>query len=390
MYNVDLKNWENDKNVGVQIGKEIERQYFKENKLLNVLAGKGDKRAIWTKTIEDLSPYRFRLKNLINGKGVVGNTDFADNRDSIKYCSSQIQPELFGNSVKSDVLAYERTKDIDFIKEASESLITWLDNQIQKRLLATVTNDFTNAVIADAANGVKDTSKEKDVLTASKKIKKGDVLTVKTIRRAITKAKNGLDFNNKGGFYIPPLSVNAKTENGINYTDEVYALFISSTQAEQLKSDTEWQDMQKYAAQRGDTNRLFTGSIGMIDNCVIIELGDWKNDEILGLPNSQLAEADYCPYVCNAENIIAPSAFKGEVDVEFGFLIGAKGLHFGSNITTNVMIEKHDAGRKVSVNIDKIVAIAKTRFNAIDNTRMISHPLNNKDYGVIGIISASE
>ncbi|MBM0636866.1 DUF4043 family protein [Campylobacter sp. VicNov18] len=141
----------------------------------------------------------------------------------------------------------KKLRGIDYIREASDSLQDWMSDLVQKMMAATLVNDLTNVVIADKTKGFKDSAKSgtkvKDYVKTE--LKKGDVLSVKTIKHAISMAKNGRTYDSTSGFITKPLEVKVVNEGGFEYKDEVYVLFINSLQVEQLKNDPEWKEAQK-------------------------------------------------------------------------------------------------------------------------------------------------
>ncbi|ECL2360743.1 DUF4043 family protein [Campylobacter jejuni] len=392
-----LSRWAEDPLVSVDIANEIEKGYFRDNRFL-ILAGQKKSRGIITRVLTDLSPYREKMKTGLTGKGVTGNTNFDANRDSLNFLTYQIEPVLKANSIQSENLVYEKTRGIDFIREATDSLQDWMNDLVQKMMSATLVNNFTNVVLADGANGYKAAATKETKVTdyAKTNLKKGDVLSVKTIKRAISMAKNGQTYDGTPGFVVKPLEVKVMNEGGFEYKDEVYVLFINSLQAEQLKNDPEWKECQKMD-KRGDTNRLFTGSIGAIENCIVIEMSEWLNDNVIGLPSSDFNQGDFEEYVQNATPMELENYKGTNTHSCIGVLIGAGALAFGSNVRPEVYINDEDSKRKVSVGIDKIIAISKTRYDMFGSYGSIggaknskTSPLNGKDFSVIGILSAKE
>ena len=92
---------------------------------------------------------------------------------------------MIGNSLKSAHKLEHIITQVDFLKESVDSLQSWIKDRRDRILVASLSNDFTNCVVCDSANGYKDTSSETSTTEAAKKISKGDILNVKAIRRAI-------------------------------------------------------------------------------------------------------------------------------------------------------------------------------------------------------------
>ena len=149
--------WAKNPNVAVQIGNAIENASWRES-LFESLVGTGQSRAIRTFNAPKSAPFRPRLKAALTGDGVVGNADFTTNLDNIEILSQTIYPKAYGTAVKSEIEKYQDLKNIDFIKEATDSLKDWIREKRDRFLFAALANDISNAVVCDATTGFKDTS----------------------------------------------------------------------------------------------------------------------------------------------------------------------------------------------------------------------------------------
>lgn len=389
----NLQRWEEDPLVLATIGKEIEEKFYNENLFLK-LAGRAKDRAVITHPLtKKVGEFRVRMKDNLKGDGIGGNTNYDTNRDQLEYYTNSFYSDRFGNSIESEDSAYEDAKGINFIREATNSLVSWADRKIHGCFAMTLINNPTNILVCDKANAVKSkTVTDKTTADMCKKVVTGDVVTVKAIQQMVKMAKTGLSWDGSVGFIIPPLKVTTKTQNGIEYTDKVYLILLSTTQCYQLKSDPEWKEMQKFASVRGETNALFTGAIGSIDGAVIVDAGDYVSPELIGLPSTKTSQSEFNRFVC-ADTPMGLSDYKKATDVSFGALLGAGALVFGANDTTDILVEKADMGTKMVVAIRKYLGLGKARWqkrsivgNYIDTT----DPLHNKDYGVIVIASSNE
>ena len=383
---INLSEWKSDPNVAVKIGHEIEKASWKKSPF-EPFVGKGSDRGVRTYIIGDTQPYRPRLKAQLSGSGVRGNTDFDTNFDNLEILSQTIYPEVVGNAIKSEVKHYSAIKQIDFIGEASDSLTDWMGDRRDRFLCCALFNDLTNAVVCDKDKGFKTATKGQSVSDLSKTITKDDVMNVKALRRAIFQARAGLKHDGTQSFPIKPIRSESVTHNGISVQNYSYIILLDSYAINQLKNDDEWVDIQKSAGVRGDKNALFTGLVGMIDNCPIIDMGVWTKLNV-GLLNSEVSDDEFKSYI-NPQNFSAitpPSSYAEKVPVCMGALIGASALVMAGNESTNFYIsESEDAGRKTICGVDRIMAISKARFmthNGVDSV------YNNSDFAVIGLFCA--
>lgn len=385
--NIDLAGWAENPNVAVQIANAIEVASWKKSPF-EPIAGSSSERGVRTFRVEKAAPFRPRLKAALQGSGVVGNADFETNLDNLEILCQTIYPKVVGNSLKSEIEFYSAMQNIDFLKEAIDSLTLW-DSQLRDRnIIAALVNDFTNCVVADATAGYKNTANDKSVVAATKKIQAGDTMNVATIRRAIFMARTGLLYNDAQAFPIKPSRIESTTIQGIRVEFANYLILLDSYQIEQLKADPEWKQMQQ-VGERGDKNNIFTGFVGLIDNCPVLDMGVWTKLDI-GLPSSELSDEDFKQYINkeNSQNIVPPSAYADKAPVSIGALVGASAIVCAGSPSPKFYISKReDLGRKTHVGVDRIMAIAKGKYEPIG---AVKTPYDNLDFGCIGLFSSKE
>lgn len=384
---IALENWRNDPNVAVEIAKKIQTTSWAESPF-EALLGKGYDRGLKAHIIEGMNPFRPRLRPKLTGDGVEGNADFETNLDNFEILSQTMFPKLFGNSVKSEVKQYQSLKEIDFLHEATESLKTWVRESRDNHIATALFNDCTNVVVCDVANGFKDTTTKASVQGCTRELVKGDVCNVKAIKRAIFMARTGERFNGQKAFPIKPLRAERKNNNGLQARIYNYAILLDSYAAAQLREDFEWKELQKMD-KRGELNNLFTGFLGVIDGCPVIEIGNWSLTQS-GLVSSEVSDEKYRRNICleNHKKITPPSYYNDTTPYGMGFLVGACGLIVGGSKTPKFYIDdKQDAGRKTMCGIDNILSVAKGRFEATQGTPNI---YADTDFAVIGIAHSKE
>ncbi len=386
---INVAAWRENPNVAIEIARTIENASWKKSPFAAFM-GRGQDRGVRTYNVKDANPYRPRLKAQLTGDGVRGNADFETNFDHLEILSQTVYPLIVGNSIKSPVKQYTQIEQIDFIKEATESLTDWIQDKRDRAFITALTNDLSNIVVCDqGAAGFKDTTNEPSTTDAAKKITKGDTLSVKALRRAIFMARSGINFKGKEAFPIKPVRSSLHTVGGVELTNYSYLILLDTYQANQLKNDPDWIAMQKVGV-RGDKNNLFTGLIGLIDECPVIDMGVWTKMQV-GLLNSEVSDGDFYANINeqNAAGILTPpSAYANGQPVSVGFLIGASALVMvGSDVPTFYIDESQDAGRKVVCGVDRLMAIAKAKF---ENASGALSPYANTDFSVIGIASSKE
>lgn len=386
---INIENWQSDPNVSINIGKVIELASWKKSPF-EPFVGSGTDRGIRTYKVDVKAPYRPRLQAPLTGSGVRGNADFDTNLDTMEILSQTVEPDNVGNSMKSEIKQYSDIKNIDFVKQAVPSLTDWIVRKRDKYFVTALSNDVTNCVVADAgATGFKDGSNAKSVNELSRQIQKGDVLTVKALSKAIFMAKNGVKYNGKEAFPIKPMRSTRHTVGGVNIENYSYVILLDSYQCNQLRNDPLWREMQKIGV-RGNENNIFTGLVGIIENCPVIDMGVWTKLNV-GLLNSEVSDAEYKENIIAANfsnKITPPSYYTDTQPLSMGFLIGASALLMvGSEQTKFYIDDMQDVGRKTICGVDKLFAISKARFQSPAGQRTI---FDNQDFATIAIFSSKE
>lgn len=168
--NINFNNISNNPNLGIEVGREIQNASWVKSPFFSI-TGTGADRGVRLFSVASQQPFRPRIKAQLTGSGVSGNTDFEANYDNLEILSQTIYPDAFGDSLRSKIKAYSELERIDFIKESVDSLTTWMNEERDKRIVASLTNDFTNYIYND-----KLTEKNMDLFLDTKKEEVKEVL----------------------------------------------------------------------------------------------------------------------------------------------------------------------------------------------------------------------
>lgn len=371
--NINFNNISNNPNLGIEIGREIQNASWVKSPFFSI-TGTGADRGVRLFSVANQQPFRPRIKAQLTGSGVSGNTDFEANYDNLEILSQTIYPDAFGNSLRSKIKAYSELERIDFIKESVDSLTTWMNEERDKRIVANLTNDFTNYLYSKTMN-------------------------VATIRKAIFHARNGLKENSAKAFPIKPVRASMQSVGNVIVQNTSYIIFLDSYQANQLKADSEFKELRKlYAFAGEDKGMLYSGLLGVIDNCPVIDAGVWNKLNV-GMPNSTISESEFKRYInkANANSILSPGELKDKIknkenkenkEISIGCLIGASAvLLAGSKETRFYIDETVDAGRKSLVGVDCLLGVSKAKYQSTDG---VVTPYDNQDFAVIGLVSNME
>jgi len=185
-------------------------------------------------------------------------------------------------------------------------------------------------------------------ITAASGITAGDVMTRAVIERAGTHASMIQELN-PDNVSIQPITIEG---------EEHYVVLMSPLQAHNLRTGTnagDWLDIQKAAAAaEGSKNRIFRGSLGMIDDIVL-----HKHKDVIRFNNYGAGS-----------NVPAARALL------LGRQAGTVAYGTPGGLSWNWEEEKADFGNQVNISCGTIMGFKKTRFNG-------------RDFGVLAIDTAA-
>lgn len=378
--------------VKEQIADDIEIGYWQDS-LFDFYTGIGAQKCIRQYKVNDVSSFTARLKGKSYGDGVMGNANITDNLDSIEWYARTLSPNVVANGYESEIDIYTKTKNIDFVKESKENAIQWFSERSDRMILANLTNNLTNIVCASAANasGVHPYVAGNTIKDMCAKVQAGDVCSVQSIRKLIFNAKNGVNYDGSDTFVIKPTKIDVRTLGDVQLTSKIYTLFIDGYQAEQLKSDPEWKEIQAVNTNQGLNHNYYTGYLGKIDNCYVVELPKWGREQA-GLLNTEVSDDEFAKFVNPDADIVPLSDYAGANNhpTSIGLLLGASACIYANSGSVRMLTAKSDLGRKTIVGVDKIIGVRKAVFDAIKSGQNHNSVYHGKDFGVIGYITSKE
>lgn len=90
--------------------------------------------------------------------------------------------------------------------------------------------------------------------------------------------------------------------------EEVYVMFVHPYCARDIKASDDWKNAQRYAMERGGTNPIFTGAIGMYDSVIIVESEKIPLLSAVGASSINVAQN----FLCGAQALVmAHGAYDG-------------------------------------------------------------------------------
>ena len=357
-------------------GKTITSEAMEQN-FYNAFIGSTRRAIIQTELQGKTQPggtTRIFFRKKLDGEGVKGNSDFADNIDEALELWHDVDYELFGNSLKSKNIKIENKLAVDHTRtQFKADLAEWAGTQFSKKIDIAYTRDCTN-IVACKSDGVYN-------VNGTGSIQAGDIFSTRAISAAKKLAKQGRTADGKKVPKIRPFKVTPMSQNGIALTPlQFYVMTIGPNQAEQLKLDPIWLEAQKHADARGALNNIFTGALGIYDGVVIYERGEFDKEDS-GIITSKNTDAGRV--ITNLDDYNGA----GGIETELGLFLGAQSGLLAQDDGFDYYEDIVDAGRKFMVGVDRGLGFAKTKF--VGKTKEERDSVyHDKDFATILVASA--
>lgn len=345
----------------------MDNLYFTKNGLM----GKEDNNIIQLKDElqkEQGDTVTFGLTAKLTGSGVSGDNELEGNEETIQAYSESVSIDQKRFGVRLTGVLDEQKNAYDMRMDAKEKLTMRLTEFIERQFflkLAGVTNPTlvdVNGVVysadcawsntpdyipdADEAAGFGNRYLCADFANGTDSLATTDLLTPALISRAKIKAQLASP-------KILPLRIDGKDH---------YVMFIHPWQAFDLKNNATFAQAMREAAERGKTNPIFTGALGVWDNVILFE-------------------HEYVPFL---DISVAGNSFRGAAtgtdctaDAFRALLCGRQAAGFAKAKNPNGWVEKtFDYKNKTGFATGIIGGIQKIMFNS-------------KEYGVIAVDTAA-
>jgi len=307
----------------------------------NELAHKAGKLIYFNRFMAEDPNVMIQVKNELNGKpgkdvtvglitnpsgaGVTSDNTLEGNEEALSTYAQTVTLEQYRHAIRNTGNFDDRKVLYNFRKEALGALKIWLAEKVDGLIFTALGTSPTRTFRADAGgDAVYDRLNEASTtaqLTASDVISLDDISALK---RA-AKVPKGAD-----EMKIRPIRVDG---------NEHYVLLIHPEQSYDLFRDSAWQQAQREAQRRGDSNPLFKGALGIWDGVVIHE----------------------------HENITTSSTYgAGSVHGAQALFLGAQAGIFAKG-NEPIWVEKtFDYGNSLGVAGGQIMGVSKTTFNGED------------------------
>lgn len=185
----------------------------------------------------------------LTGTGVTGDNTLEGNEEALQFYDFKVQVDQIRHAVRLKGKMEEQKTALPLRQSAKDGLKLWMTEKQEKMIVdaLTATPSADKTIYAGSR-------------TAENEITASDLLTTDLISVAARKAKTAEP-------KVRPVNIKGK---------KYYVMLVDNYQARDLKKDEKWRDAQKYCAERGEDNPIFSGMLGVYDGVVLHEYDGLK------------------------------------------------------------------------------------------------------------------
>lgn len=200
----------------------------------------------------------FGLQTRLSGSGISGDSDLEGNEEAMNQYTQTVSTEMIRHAVR-DTGEFDNSKVLnDFRKTALSVLKTWLSEKIDSEMFSALSTSPTLLLRADNGGDAVSARTYTSLATAKAALASADKMTLNDI----SALKKFALLAPQSHYRIRPIRIEGR---------EYYVLLVHPEQAYDLFTDSSFQQAQREAQVRGDSNPLFQGSLGIWDGVVIHE-----------------------------------------------------------------------------------------------------------------------
>lgn len=295
--------------------------------------------------------------------GVVGDNILEGNEEAMWNDSLEIRIDQMRNGVRSKGRMAEQDTVIRFRTTGKEKLGFWLADKLDELMFLTITGtsyaNYLDGTTRPGTSQLPSLAFAQDVVapTSGRIMYAGSATSTGSLTAADKMTWN-LIVNAQA--YAKRKRIKPIRSGGREY----YALLISTEQARDLKTDSNYQTIVSRAAPRGDGNPLFKGALAVVDGVIIYD--HQKVPNTLGLASGSRWGSG------------------GTIHGAQATLLGSQalGVAFLGNVDYNES-DNTDYKNRPGMGIGRIVGMVKPTFQSIWDSR------TKQDFGVMSLYTAA-
>lgn len=280
----------------------------------------------------------------LSALGVAGDDELEGNEEEIVSYSFAASINQLRQAVRLKGKMDEKKVAYNMRKDAKEKLKIWWAERIDKEILAKACGDTDNKVLADTTFANTPTAP-----TSDRTVWAGGVSADSSLTSAMKMDTKVLDAAKQKALLASPKVRPIKLESGQWKGTDMYVAILHPYQFTDLRQDPVWNQAQREANVRGDSNPIISGAGGTYNG-----IACYQHESVY----------------------LHTTGGSSSASIARGLLLGQQAVVFLEGRPAEWVEKSFDFGNKWAIAAGRIFGVQKTKFNS-------------KDYGLITIATAA-
>lgn len=212
------------------------------------------------------------LTTKLSSGGVAGDSELEGNEEEIVSYSFSAKIDQLRNAVRLKGRMDERRVAYSMRKDAKEKLKIWWAERFDREMLSKLSGDTTGSLTSSMTFANTPTSPTYSGTTAAnRQIFAGGVTAENSLTSSMTFDTKCIDAAKQQAMLSSPKVRAIKMEEGAYKGEDFYIIIVHPYQAVSLRQDPVWNQAQREANLRGESNPILSGALGIYNGCAIYQ-----------------------------------------------------------------------------------------------------------------------
>lgn len=210
------------------------------------------------------------LTTKLSGAGISGDAELEGNEEEILSYSFSPKIDQLRNAVRLKGRMDERKVAYSMRSDAKEKLKLWWAERFDRELLSKLCGDTAGTLTSSALHANTPTAPVySSTVAANRQIFAGGVTAESSLTAGMTFDTKCIDAAKQQALLSQPKVRPIKMEEGAYKGEDMYVIIVHPYQAVALRQDPVWNQAQREANVRGESNPILSGALGVYNGCII-------------------------------------------------------------------------------------------------------------------------
>jgi N4-gp56 family major capsid protein len=212
------------------------------------------------------------LTTKLSGAGVSGDSELEGNEEEILSYSFAPKIDQLRNAVRLKGRMDERKVAYSMRKDAKEKLKLWWAERFDREFLSKLTGDINGTLTSSALHANTPTAPVYSAtVAANRQIFAGGQTAESGLTATMTFDTKCIDAAKQQAMLSSPKVRAIKMTEGAYKGEDFYIIIVHPFQATALRQDPVWNQAQREANNRGESNPILSGALGIYNGCAVYQ-----------------------------------------------------------------------------------------------------------------------